>query len=63
MVPTEARTYRELPASMWVLGTEPESSGRKISAFYCCAVSPAPCFELLKKLYVQYYALFDPRLG
>ena len=35
----------------------------KMSAGYYYAIFPALCFEHLKKLYVQYYAVFDSRLG
>ena len=35
--------YRQLWATLWVLGIEPESPGRTASALNHCTISPAPC--------------------
>lgn len=41
-------------ASMWLLGIEPKSSGRTVSAFKCCAITPAPRRHFLYCGGIQY---------
>ena len=53
--------YCRLWATMWLLRIELRTSGRRVSALTCWAISPAPCQRLLKKSNWQNLVVLNPQ--